>query len=88
MQEAESLSSRCQWCGRRLVSLMGDVRSQEESTVNSTMSSTRRQAHFHHRATARLLTDPELQSLRRDAPASLQKLQDRAQWLPHSEDVR
>ncbi|XP_075229746.1 puratrophin-1-like isoform X2 [Lycorma delicatula] len=87
-KEAEALSSRCQWCGRRLVSLMGDVRAQEEHSNNTTMSSTRRQAHLQHRATARLLADPELQSLRRDAPITLKQLQDRAQWLPHSEDVR
>lgn len=66
---------------------MGDVRSQEDN-VHNTISTSRRQNHLQQRATARLLSDPELQSLRRDAPTMLKQLHDRALWLPHNEDVR
>ncbi|XP_039287246.1 LOW QUALITY PROTEIN: uncharacterized protein LOC111057901 [Nilaparvata lugens] len=86
-KNVEDLSARCQSCGRRLVALMGgsdpSVTSQQGTT-----SSARRQAHLQHRATARLLADPELHALRREAPAILKSLRETALWLPHSEDVR
>ncbi|RZF45669.1 hypothetical protein LSTR_LSTR010392 [Laodelphax striatellus] len=80
-KSVEDFSTRCESCGRRLVSLIGGGGEAGGGT-------TRRQAHLQHRATARLLADADLQSLRRDAPATLKQLRDTALWLPHSEDVR
>lgn len=49
---------------------------------------TRRQLHHQHRALTRALTDPELQRLHREGNETLARLEERAQWLPASEDVR
>lgn len=74
--------SSCQACGRRLVGVMSDVR----SAVDGTLS--RRQLSSQHRTMSRVLHDNELQRLRRDGQTTLAALEDRAQWLPDSEEVR
>ncbi|XP_054273864.1 pleckstrin homology domain-containing family G member 4B-like isoform X2 [Macrosteles quadrilineatus] len=81
-KELEPFVSSCQACGRRLVGVMSDVR----SAVDGTMS--RRQLSSQHRTMSRVLHDNELQRLRRDGQTTLAALEDRAQWLPDSEDVR
>jgi hypothetical protein len=49
---------------------------------------TRRQLHHQHRTLTRALIDPDLQRLRREGKDILTRLEERAQWLPASEDVR
>lgn len=82
VQELEPLLMTCQACGRQLVYVMSEVRGAAEGTLS------RRQLSSQQRALNRLLHDPELQRLRRDGPTCLAALEDRAQWLPDSEDVR
>jgi hypothetical protein len=48
----------------------------------------RRQLHHQHRTLTRALIDPDLQRLRREGKDILTRLEERAQWLPASEDVR
>jgi hypothetical protein len=82
-QEAEPFLAQCHACGRRLVAIMSELRSTEgQSQV------TRRQLHHQHRVLTRALTDPDLQRLRREGNETLTRLEERAQWLPASEDVR
>ena len=49
---------------------------------------TRRQLHHQHRALNRILNDTDLQRLRREGNETLTRLEERAQWLPNSDDVR
>jgi hypothetical protein len=82
-QEVEPFLAQCHVCGRRLVAIMSELRSMEgQSQV------TRRQLHHQHRALTRALIDPDLQRLRREGKDTLTRLEERAQWLPTSEDVR
>lgn len=81
-QELEPFVVGCQACGRRLVGVMADVRSAAEGTAS------RRQLSSQHRTVSRVLHDNELTRLRRDGQTTLAALEDRAQWLPDSEDVR
>ncbi|KDR23948.1 hypothetical protein L798_08872 [Zootermopsis nevadensis] len=82
-KEVEPFLGQCHACGRRLVSVMSELRSTEGQR-----QVTRRQLHHQHRALTRALTDPELQRLRREGNATLARLEERSQWLPASEDVR
>jgi hypothetical protein len=83
LQEVEPFLGQCQVCGRRLVAIMSELRSVEgQSQV------TRRQLHHQHRALTRALIDPDLQRLRREGKDTLTRLEERAQWLTTSEDVR
>nr|CAD7201677.1 unnamed protein product [Timema douglasi] len=80
-KELEPLLSASHACGRRLAAAMADLRATEGAP-------TRRQLHHQHRALARALADPELHRLRREGIGALGRLQERAHWLPASEDVR
>jgi hypothetical protein len=82
-QEVEPFLAQCHACGRRLVTVMSELRSTEGQT-----QVTRRQLHHQHRALTRALIDPDLQRLRREGKDTLTRLEERAQWLPSSEDVR
>lgn len=62
--------------------MMSDVRSAVDGSVS------RRQLGSQYRTMSRVLHDGDLQRLRRDGHTSLAALEERAQWLPDSEDVR
>jgi hypothetical protein len=79
----ETILAQCHVCGRRLVAVMSELRATDgQSQV------TRRQLHHQHRTLTRALIDPDLQRLRREGNDILTRLEERAQWLPASEDVR
>jgi hypothetical protein len=59
--------------GRKLVSVLSDIRNSE--TLPGQL--TRRQLHSQHRALSRALMDSELQSLRRKGPSIIRSLQDK-----------
>ncbi|CRL08309.1 CLUMA_CG021360, isoform A [Clunio marinus] len=67
----EPLQSQCLIAGRRLVSVLNDVRNADLQGPP-----TRRQLHSQHRTLCRALMDTELQSLRRKGPITLARLQD------------
>ncbi|XP_058837694.1 uncharacterized protein LOC131693672 [Topomyia yanbarensis] len=69
----EPLQMQCIETGRRLVTVLNDIRNLE--TQGSVP--TRRQLHSQHRALSRALMDSELQSLRRKGPNTIQRLQDK-----------
>jgi hypothetical protein len=83
LQEVEPFLAQCHICGRRLVAIMSELRSAEGQSQMS-----RRQLHHQHRALTRALIDPDLQRLRREGKDTLTRLDERAQWLSTSEDVR
>jgi len=60
----------------------------ELRTTEGQSQLTRRQLHHQHRALTRALIDSDLQRLRREGKDILTRLEERAQWLPASEDVR
>lgn len=66
----EPLQSQCLTAGRRLVSVLNDIRNADLQGPP-----TRRQLHSQHRALCRALMDCDLQSLRRRAPITLNQLQ-------------
>ncbi|KAG4067433.1 hypothetical protein HA402_009670 [Bradysia odoriphaga] len=72
----EPLQNQCLAAGRRLVSVMGDIRSSDSQGVPS-----RRQLYSQHRALSRALMDPELQNLRRKGHTNLTKLKEIARRL-------
>uniref|UniRef100_A0A182TCP6 Uncharacterized protein n=1 Tax=Anopheles maculatus TaxID=74869 RepID=A0A182TCP6_9DIPT len=87
-QLLESLQQQCVETGRRLVTVLGDLRGvetqaalQQGSAPNQQpapgTATTRRQLHSQHRALSRALMDSELQSLRRKGPNTIQRLQDK-----------
>jgi len=82
-QEVEPFLAQCHVCGRRLVAIMSELRATEGQS-----QLTRRQLHHQHRTLTRALIDPDLQRLRREGKDILTRLEERAQWLPASEDVR
>ncbi|KAJ9600443.1 hypothetical protein L9F63_009213, partial [Diploptera punctata] len=82
-KELEPFLAQCQACGRRLVSIMSELRASDGQN-----QITRRQLHHQHRALNRILNDTDLQRLRREGNETLTRLEERAQWLPNSEDVR
>ncbi|XP_058058962.1 uncharacterized protein LOC131209832 [Anopheles bellator] len=73
----EPLQQACVEAGRRLVAVLGDLRTMEIQQQQSGTVSTRRQLHSQHRALSRALMDSELQSLRRKGPTTVQRLQDK-----------
>lgn len=66
----EPLQSQCLTAGRRLVSVLNDIRNADLQGPP-----TRRQLHSQHRALCRALMDSDLQTLRRRAPITLNQLQ-------------
>uniref|UniRef100_A0A9I3EI59 DH domain-containing protein n=1 Tax=Anopheles dirus TaxID=7168 RepID=A0A9I3EI59_9DIPT len=92
-QLLESLQQQCVETGRRLVSVLGDLRGLEaqqqhqqqqcqqqqsnQQQLQPGTATTRRQLHSQHRALSRALMDSELQSLRRKGPNTIQRLQDK-----------
>lgn len=66
----EPLQSQCLIAGRRLVSVLNDIRNTDLQGPP-----TRRQLHSQHRALCRALMDSDLQNLRRRAPITLTQLQ-------------
>lgn len=66
----EPLQSQCLTAGRRLVSVLNDIRNADLQGPP-----TRRQLHSQHRALCRALMDSDLQALRRRAPITLNQLQ-------------
>lgn len=73
---------RCHACGRRLVSVMSDLKSVDGVTLN------RRQLQQQQRLIFRVLNDADMQRLRKDGSTVLAQIEERAQWLPSSYDVR
>lgn len=67
----ESLKSQCLAAGRRLVSVMGEIRASDNQGIPS-----RRQLYAQHRALSRALMDPDLQNLRRKGHTNLIRLKD------------
>ncbi|KAJ6634647.1 Puratrophin-1 [Pseudolycoriella hygida] len=72
----EPLQNQCLAAGRRLVSVMGDIRSCDNQGIP-----TRRQLYTQHRSLSRALMDPELQNLRRKGHTNLTKLKEIARYL-------
>lgn len=65
----EPLKSQCLAAGRRLVSVMGEIRASDHQGIPS-----RRQLYAQHRALSRALMDPDLQNLRRKGQGNLARL--------------
>lgn len=65
----EPLKAQCLAAGRRLVSVMGEIRASDHQGVPS-----RRQLFAQHRALSRALMDPDLQNLRRKGHTHLMRL--------------
>ncbi|KAK7791789.1 hypothetical protein R5R35_008807 [Gryllus longicercus] len=82
-KELEPLWALSLACGRRLAGAMGALRAAEGPPPPG-----RRRLHAQQRALSRALADAELQRLRREGPATLQRLRERALCLPHSAAVR
>ncbi|XP_070494733.1 uncharacterized protein Pura isoform X3 [Chironomus tepperi] len=68
----EPLQSQCLIAGRRLVSVLNDIRNADLQGPPPT----RRQLHSQHRALCRALMDSDLQTLRRKGPITLNQLQE------------
>lgn len=81
-QEVEPFLTKCHACGRRLVSVMSEIKSTEGVSLS------RRQLYQQQRQLTRVLNDVELLRLRKDGPTILAQIEDRVQWLPNSYDVR
>ncbi|KAK7584063.1 hypothetical protein V9T40_005026 [Parthenolecanium corni] len=80
-KEVEPFLTKCHACGRRLVSVMSEIKS------NEGVSLSRRQLYQQQRQLTRVLNDVELLRLRKDGPTILAQIEDRVQWLPNSYDV-
>lgn len=52
------------------------------------ISLSRRQLHQQQRLINRVLNDADMQRLRQEGPSTLAQIEERAQWLPSSYDVR
>lgn len=72
----EPLKSQCLAAGRRLVSVMGEIRASDHQGVPS-----RRQLYAQHRALSRALMDPDLQNLRRKGQVNLTRLKEIAMCI-------
>lgn len=72
----EPLQNQCLASGRRLVSVLSDIRSADSQGVP-----TRRQLYAQHRALSRALMDPELQNLRRKGQNTITRLQELEQCI-------
>ncbi|GAB0100254.1 pleckstrin homology domain-containing family G member 4B isoform X5 [Sergentomyia squamirostris] len=72
----EPIQSQCIAVGKKLVTVMGDIRNSDQQG-----SPSRRQLHSQHRALSRALMDPELQNLRRKGPGILSRLQEQVQRI-------
>lgn len=72
----EPLQNQCLASGRRLVSVLSDIRS-----ADSQGAPTRRQLYAQHRALSRALMDPELQNLRRKGQNTITRLQELEQCI-------
>lgn len=75
----EPLKSQCLVAGRRLVSVMGEIRASDHQGVPS-----RRQLYAQHRALSRALMDPDLQNLRRKGHGNLARLKEIARCIGSS----
>lgn len=73
---------KCHDCGRRLVTVMSELKSTEGISLS------RRQLHQQQKLLARILNEPDMQRLRKEGPTILAQIEERAQWLPNSYDVR
>lgn len=78
----ESLKAQCLAAGRRLVSVMGEIRASDNQGIPS-----RRQLYAQHRALSRALMDPDLQNLRRKGTANMQRLKTIATSIGDEADV-
>lgn len=72
----EPLKSQCLVAGRRLVSVMGEIRASDHQGVPS-----RRQLYAQHRALSRALMDPDLQNLRRKGQGNLARIKEIAKCV-------
>lgn len=72
----EPLKSQCLAAGRRLVSVMGEIRASDNQGIPS-----RRQLYAQHRALSRALMDPDLQNLRRKGHLNLSRLKELSKWI-------
>lgn len=79
----EPLQNQCIGAGRRLVSVMSDIRSTDSQGLP-----TRRQLYAQHRALSRALMDPELQALRRKGQSTITRLQELEQCINGREVCR
>ena len=82
LQEVEPFLMRCHACGRRLVNVMSELKSAEGVTLN------KKQLQQQQKLIYRVLNDPDMQRLRKDGSSILAQIEERAQWLPNSYDVR
>lgn len=80
----EPLQGQCIETGRRLVTVLNDIRNLE---VQGTPP-TRRQLHSQHRALSRALMDSELQNLRRKGPNTIQRLQDKLTVINNKQTLK
>lgn len=78
----EPLKSQCLVAGRRLVSVMGEIRASDHQGVPS-----RRQLYAQHRALSRALMDPDLQNLRRKGQGNLTRLKEIARCIGSNADT-
>lgn len=79
----EPLQNQCLASGRRLVSVLSDIRS-----ADSQGPPTRRQLYAQHRALSRALMDPELQNLRRKGQNTITRLQELEHCISGREIIR
>ncbi|XP_065087755.1 uncharacterized protein Pura [Ochlerotatus camptorhynchus] len=80
----EPMQIQCVETGRRLVTVLNDIRNLE---VQGT-APTRRQLHSQHRALSRALMDSELQALRRKGPNTIQRLQDKLTVINNKQTLK
>ncbi|EAT44609.1 AAEL004066-PA [Aedes aegypti] len=80
----EPLQIQCVETGRRLVTVLNDIRNLE---IQGT-TPTRRQLHSQHRALSRALMDSELQTLRRKGPNTIQRLQDKLTVINNKQTLK
>lgn len=81
----EILQTQCIAAGRRLVTVMGDIRN---SDLQQSSGPSRRQLHSQHRALSRALMDPELQSLRRKGSTNVSRLQEKSNFVNNSQILK
>ena len=72
----EPLKSQCLAAGRRLVSVMGEIRASDIQGIPS-----KRQLYAQHRALSRALMDPDLQHLRRKGQPQLLRLKEMSKCI-------
>ncbi|XP_062544132.1 uncharacterized protein LOC134211360 [Armigeres subalbatus] len=80
----EPLQIQCVETGRRLVTVLNDIRNLEVQATTPT----RRQLHSQHRALSRALMDSELQALRRKGPNTIQRLQDKLTVINNKQTLK